>query len=239
LVLEKSACPIGVLLIIFESRPDCLPQISALAIRSGNGLLLKGGKEAENSNAFLHKIIADTLETASNGKVSRDSIGLIQNRSDIPSLLKLDNYIDLVIPRGSGALVKFIKENTKIPVMGHADGICHLYIDKAADVNKATAIAVDAKTDYPSACNAAETLLLHQDTLTNGVADAMLRALRAAGVTLFGGPRAITAGLTDNAAGALNTEYGNLGMTVEVVSGLEEAVAHIHAYGRYVIIPKS
>ena len=116
LVLDKLACPIGVLLIIFESRPDCLPQISALAIRSGNGLLLKGGKEAEHSNALLHKIITDCVASASGGRVGRDAIGLITTKADIPSLLRLDQYIDLVIPRGSGALVKYIKDNTRIPV---------------------------------------------------------------------------------------------------------------------------
>lgn len=231
LELEKTSCPIGVLLIIFESRPDCLPQISALAIRSGNGLLLKGGKEAEHSNAFLHKIIADTLASASAGRVSRDAIGLITNRADIPSLLQLDQYIDLVIPRGSGALVKFIKDNTRIPVMGHAEGVCHVFVDKAADADKAVAVVVDAKIDYPSACNAAETLLLHEDTVASGLADRVLRALRAAGVTLYGGPRAMQAGLADQAAKELNTEYGALGMTVELVSSTEHAVEHIHSHG--------
>lgn len=233
LMLDKSSCSIGVLLIIFESRPDCLPQISALAIRSGNGLLLKGGKEAEHSNAFLHKIIADTIESATKGKVSRDVIGLVTSRADISSLLKLDKYIDLVIPRGSGALVKHIKDNTHIPVMGHAEGVCHVYVDSSADVDKAVRIVVDAKTDYPSACNAAETLLLHEDTVTSGAADKIMRALRVAGVSLFGGPHAVKAGLTDQAAKDMSTEYGGLAMTVEIVSSLQEAVEHINAYGRY------
>ena len=232
LILEKTACPIGLLLIIFESRPDCLPQISALAIRSGNALLLKGGKEAEHSNACLHRIIADTIESVSEGRVARDVVGLITSRSDIPSLLKMDEFIDLVIPRGSGSLVKYIKDNTRIPVMGHAEGICHIYVDREADSSKAMRIVVDAKTDYPSACNAAETLLLHADTVSSGFADSLLRSLRGAGVTLFGGPRAVKMGLTDNPAHAMNVEYGCLSMTVEVVESLEEAIEHIHQYGR-------
>jgi delta-1-pyrroline-5-carboxylate synthetase len=150
LILDKISCPIGVLLIIFESRPDCLPQIAALAIRSGNGLLLKGGKEAEKSNFILHKIISDTIEKVSNGKVSRGFIGLVTSRSNIPSLLKLDKYIDLVIPRGSGNLVKYIKDNTRIPVMGHAEGICHIFVDSEADIDKTLQIVIDAKTNYPS-----------------------------------------------------------------------------------------
>lgn len=233
LVLEKSSCPIGVLLIIFESRPDCLPQIAALAIRSGNGLLLKGGKEAEHSNAFLHKVIADTIERVAKGKVSRHAIGLVTSRADIASLLRLDQYIDLVIPRGSGALVKFIKDNTRIPVMGHAEGVCHVYVDAAADVDKAVRVVVDAKTDYPSACNAAETLLLHEDLVASGEADKIMRALRVAGVSLYGGPHAVWAGCTDQAAKDMRTEYGGLAMTVEVVSSLRDAVDHINAHGRW------
>lgn len=150
LILDKISCPIGVLLIIFESRPDCLPQIAALAIRSGNGLLIKGGKEAEKSNNILHKIISETIEKVSNQKVSSGFIGLITSRANIPSLLKLDKYIDLVIPRGSGDLVKYIKDNTRIPVMGHAEGICHVYVDADADIEKTLEIVIDAKTNYPS-----------------------------------------------------------------------------------------
>lgn len=203
-----------------------------MAIRSGNALLLKGGKEAEHSNACLHRIITETIEKVSEGKVSREVFGLITSRSDIPSLLKMDEYIDLVIPRGSGSLVKFIKDNTRIPVMGHAEGICHIYVDRDADPSKAMKIVVDAKTDYPSACNAAETLLLHIDTVGTGFADSLLRSLRGAGVTLFGGPSAVKMGLTDNPAHSMNVEYGCLSMTVEVVENLVDAVEHIHKYGR-------
>ena len=186
LVLEKLTSPIGVLLIIFESRPDCLPQIAALAVRSGNGLVLKGGTEAEKSNALLHTIVAEAVETASGGRVSRDVIGMVTSRNDILSLLQLDQYIDLVIPRGSGEMVKYIKEHTRIPVMGHAEGVCHVYVDREARQTTAESVVVDAKVDYPSACNAAETLLIHADLVNDGRAELLLRALRKAGVALYG-----------------------------------------------------
>lgn len=231
LVLRQITSPIGVLLIIFESRPDCLPQIAALALRSGNGLLLKGGKEAEKSNRLLHEIIADTIENVTKGVVSRNVIGLITSRASIPSLLKMDSYIDLVIPRGSGDLVKHIKENTRIPVMGHAEGVCHVYIDNKADLNKAEKILIDSKTDYPSACNAAETLLLHEDTLVNGMADKLVRALRVAGVSLYGSEKAMSKGLTEKIAPSMSNEYGDLSITIEIVSSVQEAIDHIHKYG--------
>lgn len=231
LELEKITTPIGVLLIIFESRPDCLPQIAALAVRSGNGLLLKGGKEAEHSNAILFSLISNAIASATQGKVSNGVMGLVTSRSDISALLKLDQYIDLVIPRGSSALVKYIKENTKIAVLGHAEGVCHVYVDVDCDENKACRIVVDAKTDYPAACNAAETLLVHEALIGTGVADRLLRLLRSKGVALLGGPRAMALGLSDRPVADLNTEYGDLCMSVEVVGSVEEAVQHIHRYG--------
>jgi len=231
LLLDKVSCPIGVLLIIFESRPDCLPQIAALAIRSGNGLLLKGGKEAHYSNNCLYGIIQEAIEEASSGQVSGDVIGLINDRSDVKKLLAMDLHIDLVIPRGSNELVSFIKSNTKIPVMGHADGVCHVYVDSECDAVKASRIVVDAKTDYPSACNAAETLLLHIDTVESGMAESLLRLLRSSGVMLHGGPNAAKLGLVDQLAADMHTEYGDLNLTVEVVTGVDEAIAHINAHG--------
>ncbi|CAL1388752.1 unnamed protein product [Linum trigynum] len=157
LVLEKTSSPLGVLLIVFEARPDALVQIASLAIRSGNGLLLKGGKEARRSNAILHKVITDAIPD----HVGRRLIGLVTSRDEIPDLLKLDDVIDLVIPRGSNKLVSTIKASTKIPVLGHADGVCHVYVDKSANMQTAKRIVVDAKVDYPAACNAMETLLVY------------------------------------------------------------------------------
>jgi delta-1-pyrroline-5-carboxylate synthetase len=231
LVLSQVTVPIGVLMIIFESRPDSMPQISALALASGNGLLLKGGKEAVQSNAAIHKLIGDAVEAGSNGLIKRDIIALVTSRGQVADMLSLDDVIDLVIPRGSNDLVSYIKANTRIPVLGHADGVCHIYVDASADPAVACSIAVDAKTDYPSACNAMETLLLHKDTLKNGVASATLMALRVAGVKCLGGPHAMKVGLCDVAATKLKCEYGDLTCLVEVVDSMDEAIEWIHKYG--------
>jgi delta-1-pyrroline-5-carboxylate synthetase len=231
LMLDKQSCSIGVLLVIFESRPDCLPQIAALAIRSGNGLLLKGGKEASHSNALLHRIIVDAVYAASEGKVDRSVIGLVTSRADIPNLLKMDKYVDLVIPRGSGAMVQNIKDHTNIPVMGHAEGVCHIYVDEYADINKAIKIVLDSKTDYPSGCNAVETLLMHSSCQANGVADTLCRSLRQAGVVIHGGPVAVAAGLADRLVTDFHTEYGELEISIELVDSMDAAIEHIHTHG--------
>jgi delta-1-pyrroline-5-carboxylate synthetase len=221
LELSLITVPIGVLMIIFESRPDSMPQISALALASGNGLLLKGGKEAAHSNAAIHKVIGDAIEEGSAGQIKRDIIALVTSRGQVADMLSLDDVIDLVIPRGSNSLVSYIKANTRIPVLGHADGVCHVYVDASADAASASKIAVDAKVDYPSACNAMETLLLHKDALSNGVAASTLMALRAAGVRCLGAPNAMKMGLCDNAAKELKCEYGDLTCLVEVVNDMD------------------
>lgn len=231
LELSQITVPIGVLMIIFESRPDSMPQISALALASGNGLLLKGGKEALYSNAALHKVIGDAVEKGSAGKVRRDIIALVTSRGQISDMLSLDDTIDLVIPRGGNALVAYIKANTKIPVLGHADGVCHVYVAPTAKAADASKLVIDAKTDYPSACNAMETLLLNIETLTNGVAMELLMNLRSAGVKCLGGPRAMKEGLCDLAAEEMKCEYGDLTCMVEVVDTVVEAIDWIHKYG--------
>jgi len=231
LVLSQTTVPIGVLMIIFESRPDSMPQISALALASGNGLLLKGGKEATHSNLALHKVIGDAIEVGSGGKIGREIIALVTSRGQVVDMLSLDDVIDLVIPRGSNALVSYIKANTRIPVLGHADGVCHVYVDKSAKLDAARKIVVDSKIDYPSACNAMETLLLHRGTLENGVAMNVLMGLRTEGVKCLGGPRAMSSGLCDVAAPEMKCEYGNLTCLVEVVESLDEAIDWIHMYG--------
>lgn len=228
LVLDKVTSPIGVLLIIFEARPDALPQIASLAIRSGNGLLLKGGKEATRSNALLHKLIVDAVAEVA-PSVGRDLIGLVTSRDEIDELLKLHDVIDLVIPRGSNQLVSYIQQHTKIPVLGHADGICHIYVDAAADMDKARRICVDAKVDYPAACNAVEKILVHE-SLTGEKLDSLVKALQDAGVTLHGGERAAAA-LALPAAPSARHEYSSLDCTVELVSGLDQAIEHIHSHG--------
>ena len=165
LTLEQVTAPLGVLLIIFESRPDALPQIASLAIRSGNGLLLKGGKEAAKTNAILHKIIVDCMPAYG---VARECIVLVEGREAVADILGLHDVVDLVIPRGSNSLVSYISNNTKIPVLGHADGVCHMYLDPNADIAMAAKLAVDSKTDYPAACNALETLLVHKSLIGKG-----------------------------------------------------------------------
>ncbi|PQQ03708.1 delta-1-pyrroline-5-carboxylate synthase-like isoform X2 [Prunus yedoensis var. nudiflora] len=227
LVLEKVSCPLGVLLVVFESRPDALVQIASLAIQSRNGLLLKGGKEAKRSNAILHKVITSAIPENVGGKL----IGLVNTRDEIPDLLKLDDVIDLVIPRGSNKLVSQIKESTKIPVLGHADGICHVYIDKSANKDMAKRIVLDAKTDYPAACNAMETLLVHKDlVIDNGGFKQIISGLQGLGVTLYGGPKASTV-LNIPETSSFNHEYSSLACSVEIVDDVTAAINHIHEHG--------
>ena len=226
LTLERTACPIGVLLVIFESRPDALPQIAALAIRSGNGLLLKGGREAAHSNAILHEIVCDVVATAA-PSVGRSLIHLVTTRAGVDDLLKLDDVIDLCIPRGGNALVTHVQGATKIPVLGHADGVCHIYIDSTANPTTATSIVLDAKTDYPAACNAVETVLVHEGF---GGTEDLLASLRSGCVMLHGGPAAVESlGLPP--APSLSHEYGTLDVTIEIVPSIDAAIEWIHAHG--------
>jgi delta-1-pyrroline-5-carboxylate synthetase len=227
LVLEEVRVPIGVLLVIFEARPDVLPQVAALAIRSGNGLILKGGKEALHTNTVLHGIITRTVEQFG---VGPQLVGLVQTYEQIDELLQIKE-IDLVIPRGSAELVSHIQNNTRIPVLGHSEGLCHVYVDKAADLATATRIVVDAKTDYPAACNAAETLLIHSDLISDRRAHAIIDTLARSNVKLFAAPNAASHFPDLPHAQSLRTEYSDLGMTVEVVESLEAAIAHINEYG--------
>ncbi len=226
LVLRKETAALGVLLIIFESRPDALPQIASLALRSGNGLVLKGGKEARRSNTVLHAVLTQALAP----DVSADVIGLVHSRSDIAELLELDDVIDLVIPRGSNALVRHIQANTRIPVLGHADGICHVYVDESADTAMALRIVLDSKLDYPAACNAMETLLIHRAVWAS-LGESLVGALESAGVTVFVGPEAAGVRTDLPRASSLAFEYGDLRVAVELVDSVEAAIEHIHTYG--------
>ncbi|KAK5841492.1 delta-1-pyrroline-5-carboxylate synthase-like isoform X1 [Gossypium arboreum] len=235
LILEKTSSPLGVLLVVFESRPDALVQIASLAVKSGNGLLLKGGKEAKRSNAILHKVITSAIPE----NIGEKLIGLVASREDIPNLLKLDDVIDLVIPRGSNKLVTQIKNSTKIPVLGHADGICHVYVDKSAKVDMAKQIVRDAKIDYPAACNAMvysvpigsqETLLLHKDLSSNGLLNELVSDLRHEGVTLYGGPRASSL-LNIPETCSFHHEYSSMACTIEIVDDVQAAINHIHQHG--------
>ncbi|MDX2098138.1 MAG: glutamate-5-semialdehyde dehydrogenase [Leptolyngbyaceae cyanobacterium bins.59] len=228
LVLKRVTCPLGVLGVIFEARPDAVMQITSLAIKSGNGVILKGGQEAVQSCTALVKAIHQGLaETA----VDPAGVQLLTTREETMGLLQLDSYVDLIIPRGSNRFVRFVQENTRIPVLGHADGICHLYVDRAADISMAVTIAVDAKTQYAAACNAIETLLIHQDIAPQALPEIAV-ALRAKGVELRGDDRAC--GITEmTPATDLDwaTEYSDLILSVKVVDSLDDAIHHINTYG--------
>lgn len=224
LELTQVTSPLGVLLVIFESRPDALPQIAALALRAGNGIILKGGKEARRSNEVIHRVIADAIAE----DVSPEVVGLVHTREDIAELLKLDDVIDLVIPRGSNSLVRHIQENTRIPVLGHADGVCHVFVDRDADLQKAVRVVKDSKMDYPAACNAVETLLVHRAFAENGGLETLLDALP--GVKLHtSAEQAEELGLPT--VESLHHEWGNFCMTVVLVDSLEQTIAHIHEHG--------
>jgi glutamate-5-semialdehyde dehydrogenase len=236
LVLTRVSCPLGVVAVIFEARPDAVIQIASLALKSGNGVILKGGREALRScQAIVEAIHAGLAGTA----VDPEAVLLLSTREESVELLALDGYVDLVIPRGSNALVRFVQQNTRIPVLGHADGICHLYVDRAADIQKAVALAVDAKTQYPAVCNAIETLLVH-DEIAAAYLPKAATALGAKGVTLR--LDAASTVLLANVPGFAfedateddwRTEYGDLILAVKVVDSLEQAIEHINAYSSH------
>ncbi len=228
LILKQVTCPLGVLGVIFEARPDAVMQISALAIKSGNGVILKGGREATHSCKALVQAIHQGLKQAS---LDPAVVELLTSREETVALLQLDRYVDLIIPRGSNDFVRFVQSNTHIPVLGHAEGICHLYIDKAADLPKAIEITVDAKTQYPAACNAIETLLVHQEIAFEFV-PAVAVALKVHRVELRGDD-ATRAVLDVPPATEVDwaTEYSDLVLAIKVVNSLEEAINHINTYG--------
>lgn len=228
--LYRVSCPIGVIGVIFEARPDVIPQISALAIKSANAVLLKGGKEAYNTNVVLANLINEAL--CEIPEFPQDTINLLFSREDVAQMLTMDKYIDLLIPRGGNKLVQYIKNNTKIPVMGHADGICHIYIDEDADLSKATDICIDAKTQYPSACNTVETILVHESHLIKYLPE-LVKKLQQANVSVKGCARCrefihdIDIATNEDWA----TEYGEKIVSIKAVKDLFDAIAHINVYG--------
>lgn len=242
--LYRVACPIGVICVIFESRPEAAVQIAALTLRSANAVILKGGKEAAATNGALVAAMQGGL--GATGVIPPSAVQLVSSRDQISQLLKMHGQIDLIVPRGSNALVSHIMQSTSIPVLGHADGICALYIDESADPAVATRIAIDSKTDYPVACNAAETLLLHRATLGGkGVWPQLGAALLAAGVELRADDESFAA-LAAHQPGAVSekqllhaqptdfgTEFGGLTLAVKVVENVGDAAAHINAHGSH------
>lgn len=228
LVLVRETCPIGVIGIIFESRPDALVQISSLCLKSGNSCLLKGGSEALRTNRRLYEVIC---EAAASAGIPDGWIQLLETRGDVNEMLALDETIDLLIPRGSNAFVRYIMGNTKIPVMGHADGLCHVYVDKAADAAMAVDIVEDSKCQYPAVCNATETLLVHDDIAAEFLPKLQSR-LAGRGVELLGCERTRKIISCVPATEAdWDTEYLDLILSVKIVDGMDEAVRHINEHG--------
>ncbi|WP_070364943.1 glutamate-5-semialdehyde dehydrogenase [Halodesulfurarchaeum formicicum] len=226
LELYKVAVPIGVLGTVFESRPDALVQIAALSLKSGNSVILKGGSEALHSNRVLYDIIEEVTADIADGWVQ-----LIEAHAEVDAVLEMDEQIDLLMPRGSTEFVQYIQDNTKIPVLGHTEGICHVYVDDAADLEMATDIAFDAKVQYPAVCNAVETLLVHEQVAESFLPE-MVEQYESADVEVRGDER--TREIVDvNAATASDweTEYGDLIISVKVVEELPEAIDHVNTYG--------
>ncbi len=228
LELYKTTCPIGVIGVIFESRPDALVQISTLCLKSGNGVLLKGGSEAMETNRILADVIIRATEEAG---IPAGWLKLMETRAEVSEMLKLDEYIDLIIPRGSNEFVRYIMDNSRIPVMGHADGICHCYVDEEFDPDMAVKIVVDAKTQYVAVCNAAETLLVHKSAAAR-LLPALKEALDQKQVEIAGCPR--TREIIQVAAATekdWQTEYLDYKLSFKVVDDLDEAINHINKYG--------
>jgi len=230
LVLSRISCPIGVIGAIFESRPDAVPQISSLCLKSGNAVILKGGVEAQNSNRVIVKLLKEALGKVP--EIPQAAIQLIETRAEVAEMLKQDAHINLVVPRGSNAFVKYVQDNTKIPVLGHSEGLCHVYIDEDADIEQALAIALDSKLQYPAACNAMETLLVHSSIAPKILPDLMAR-FREKGVELVGDLKSCS--LIPDLKRATNedwdTEYNDLKLSIKIIDSFEESIGHINRHG--------
>lgn len=228
--LYKVSCPLGLIGVIFESRPDVLPQIAALAVKSGNAVVLKGGHESVHTNDALVAVLQQALSTVPG--YPTEALQLLHTREESAEMLGLDQYFDLIIPRGGNALVSYVKANTKIPVLGHADGVCHIFVSRTADLQLAKQVCVDAKTQYPAACNSVETLLLDAHwPLANQ--KALLAELIKQGVTLYGGADVATLAPVAGAVADWHTEYGEKKLSVKLVQHVLEAVEHINRYGSH------
>jgi glutamate-5-semialdehyde dehydrogenase len=232
LILLKETCPLGVVGVVFESRPDVVPQISSLALKSGNAVVLKGGAEAAETNAVLVSIWREALSAFSDIPV--DAVVLIHTREDVAQILTLHEDIDLIVPRGSNEFVRYVTENSRIPVLGHGEGICHVYVHSDADLQKAIDVAYDSKVQYPAVCNAMETLLVHEE-IAPVFLPLMIAEFRKAGVEVRGcgrtpafanGQEVIPATEED-----WRKEYSDLIVSIKVVDGVNEAIEHINRYG--------
>lgn len=232
--LYKVTVPIGVIGTVFESRPDALVQISALSLKSGNAVILKGGSEAERSNRVLYNCILEATPEVPSGWAQ-----LIEAREDVQTLLEMDDAVDLIMPRGSSSFVQYVQDNTSIPVLGHTEGVCHVYVDSEADLEMATAVAYDAKVQYPAVCNAVETLLVHESVAPSFLSQ-MMKQYRDAGVEIRGDERTQSIVDTESNIGEeiiaateadWTTEYGDRIVSIAVVDSLTDAIDHINMYG--------
>jgi len=229
LELFKVTVPIGVIGAVFESRPDVVVQISSLCLKSGNAVMLKGGSEAKHTNRMLYALVKTATEEAG---IPEGWVQLLEGREEVSEMLKLGEYVSLLVPRGSNEFVRYIRENTRIPVLGHAAGVCHVYVDGDADISKAADIAYDAKCQYPAVCNAMETLLVDKKIAAKFL-PRIWELYRKAGVTAKGDDetRRIIGGIQTASEADYRTEYNDLILNIKVVDGVEEAVRHINAHG--------
>lgn len=235
LELYKVSCPIGVIGVIFESRPDALVQISTLCLKSGNAVMLKGGSEAKETNKVLAEIIA---EASAEAGIANGWIQLLETRNDVNEMLKMDKFIDLIIPRGSNEFVQYIMNNSNIPVLGHADGICHVYVDNGADIDMAVTVAKDSKCQYVAVCNAAETILVHE-AVAQEFLPKFVEATKAYNLEIYGCSKAKE--IIDGTANAQcelitdenkwKTEYLDYKVSIKIVAGIDDALTHINTYG--------
>jgi glutamate-5-semialdehyde dehydrogenase len=232
LVLHKETCPLGVVGVVFESRPDVVPQISSLALKSGNAVCLKGGAEAAETNAVLVAIWRDALSAFPD--IPADSVVLIHTREDVAQILTLHDEIDLIVPRGSNEFVRYVTEHSRIPVLGHGEGICHVYVHSDADLQKALDVSYDSKVQYPAVCNAMETLLVHEDAAP-AFLPLMISEYRKAGVEVRGDQRTLELANGQDVIPATEEdwkkEYSDLIVSIKVVDGVNEAIEHINRYG--------
>ena len=238
LELYQVSCPIGLIGVIFESRPDVVPQIMALCLKSGNATIFKGGSEAAHSNRAIFDVLVNAIESTEGMPLG--AFALMETREEVNEMLKLDEYISLIIPRGSNEFVKYIQDNTRIPVLGHSAGICHIYVDSGADMKKAINVCYDAKVQYPAVCNAMETLLVHKDIAGEFLPEIGKR-YNEAGVELrcddrsfdllkdMGFLKAILHATEED----WRTEYNDLILSIKVVDSLQEAIDHINRYGSH------
>ncbi len=236
--LYQVSWPIGLIGVIFESRPDVVPQIMSLCLKSGNATIFKGGSEAKRTNRAIFDVLVEAIEEIEG--ISQGAFQLMETREEVMDILKMDSYIDLLIPRGSNAFVKFIQDNTRIPVLGHADGICHVYVDNRADLAKAYDVCFDSKVQYPAVCNAMETLLVHRD-IAGTFLPKMAQRYLDAGVELRCDERSYDIVKGIKALKAVfkatdkdwSTEYNDLVLSVKVVDSIDDAIDHINNYGSH------